>query len=106
MPTLPSNPIHGNPTRVATSAAIDATPGTLWAVLLEGGTTASSIDFTNDTDGSGTAVVGVTAPFTDDDASSQSTVFIDFTSVGGVRFSTACYATIAGTGAVAYVWFA
>ena len=103
---LPSNPLHGNPTRVATSAAISGASGTLWAILLEGGTTASSIDFTNDATGAGTPLIGVTAPFTDDDASSQSSVFVDLTTLGGVYFSSKCYATIAGTGAVAYVWYA
>ena len=99
-----STAIYGQPIRVATAAVLKASKGTLWAVLLEGGTAASSIDFMNDGTGSATATVGVTAPFTDADASSASTVFIDFSPLGGIKFDTGIYGKIAGTAAVAYVW--
>lgn len=101
---LVSNPIH-NLVRLSSAAAITSIPGRVFAVLLEGGTDASSIDFTNDADGNGTPVVGVTAPFTDTDASAAGTVFVDFTSLGGVNFSSKIYGKLAGTGAIAYVWY-
>jgi len=103
---IPSVPLFGNPTRVASSVAIKAAPGKIWALMLEGGTTASSIDIHNDIDSAGgTAVIGITAPFTDVNASCQSTVFVSFLSIGGFDASTGMYAEIAGTGAVGYVWF-
>jgi hypothetical protein len=105
--TKPSMPLYGNPIRVTADVAINAAPGTLWAVQLEGGTAASSMDFHDDIDSAGgTAIYGVTAPFTHSTSSSQSTVFIDLTNMGGLRFATGCYVNIEGTGAIGYVWFA
>lgn len=96
----------GNPQRVTADAVVKASPGTLWAIMLEGGTDASSMDFHNDIDSAGgTALIGITAPFTDTDASAASTVFVDFTSVGGVKFDVGCYVDWTGTAAVGYVWF-
>lgn len=103
---VPSVPLFGNPTRVAGSVAIKASPGKIWALALEGGTTASSMDIYNDIDSAhGDILIGITAPFTDSDASSQSTVFISFLEVGGVDFSVGMYASLGGTSAVGYVWF-
>ena len=102
---VPSTPLFGNPTRVTTSVAIKASPGKLWAVQLEGGTAASSLDFKNATTDTGTVLFGVTAPFTDDDASAQSTVFIDLTPLGGIDFATGIYAKLTGANAIGYVWF-
>lgn len=94
-----------NPTRVATAAVLKASPGRVLAVLIEGGTAASSIDFTNDGDGSADPLIGVTVPFTDSDASAASTYFLDLSHFGGVYFSVAIYAKLAGTGAIAYIWY-
>jgi len=104
--SVPSVSLFGNPTRLASAAAVKGSPGRLWAVLLEGGTAASSIDFHNHaSSASGDPIVGVTAPFTDTDASAASTVFISFVDVGGIEFGTGIYGNLAGTGAVAYVWY-
>jgi hypothetical protein len=102
---IPSQQRLANPTRVTASVAIKATAGRILAVLLEGGTTASSIDFTNDANGAGTPIIGVTVPFTDADASAQDSRLFDFTKFGGLAFDSKIYAVLAGTGAVAYVWF-
>ncbi len=105
--TIPSTPLFGNPTRVTADVAIKASPGKLWAVLLEGGSDASSLDFFDHaTSAQGlTAIYGVTAPFTNNVGSSQSTVFVSFVKRGGVDFATGIWADWTGTGAVGYVWF-
>lgn len=103
---IPSTPLFGNPTRVATSVAIKASPGKIWGLSLEGGSTASSMDIYNHaSSASDDILIGITAPFTDADASAQSTVFVSFLEVGGIDFSVGMYAEIAGTNAVGYVWF-
>ena len=103
---VPSVPLFGNPTRVTTSIAIKASQGKIWALSLEGGTTASSIDIYNHaSSASGSVLIGITAPFTDDGASAQSTVFVSFLELGGIDFSTGMYAELAGSAAISYVWF-
>lgn len=102
---IPSLPICA-PTRITADAAVSAKPGRIWAVLLNGGTDDTSIEFTNDADGSGDNVLELEAPFTDADASSKSSVYISFVDIGGVLFSSKCYADITGTAATAYVWYA
>ena len=103
---VPSTPLFGNPTRVTQPVAIKASPGKIWALALEGGTAASSMDIYNDIDSAhGDILIGITAPFTDDDASAQSTVFISFLEVGGVDFSVGMWAELAGSNAIGYVWF-
>lgn len=97
--------LFGNPVRLSSAAAIKAVPGKVWAILLEGGSDAASIDITNDADGSGTPIIGVTAPFTDADASAAGTVFVSFVELGGLVFSSKIYGKLAGTGAIAYVWY-
>ena len=99
--------LYGVPTRVTADAVIHAAPCRIMALQLEGGSDASSMDFHNDIDSAGgTAIFGITAPFTDADASTQSTVFFDYSELGGIPFSTGCYVDWTGTGAVGYVWFA
>ena len=103
---VPSVPIFGNPKRIHQGAIVKGSPGKIWALSLEGGTDASSLDIHNDIDSAGgTAIIGITAPFTDDDASAQSTVFVSFLELGGVDFSTGMYAEIAGSTAIGWVWF-
>ena len=104
---VPSTPLFGNPKRISTSAAAKASAGKLWGVLLEGGSTASSIDFFDHaTSESGlTAIFAVTAPCTTDTTSGQDTAFIDLTPFGGIDFALGIWCVIAGTGAIAYVWF-
>ena len=93
--------------RITGDAVVYAAPCRIMAVQLEGGSDASSMDFHNDVDSAGgTAVYGVTAPFTGANASAQSTVFIDLTNLGGVKFSIGCYVDWTGTGVVGYVWVA
>jgi len=91
--------------RVATSALKKTGAGRVMAVQLNGGSDAASLAIHNTSDGSGTAVYEVLAPFTDADASAASTVFVDLTPLGGVACSAYVYAKLAGTGAVAYVWY-
>ena len=94
-----------NPTRVTADVQISAVPGRLWAVQLEGGTDASSLDFHNELTLTGTAIYGVTAPCVTATGSEQNTVFIDLTPIGGIYFNLACYCDWTGTAAVGYVWF-
>lgn len=100
---IPSRPMF-KLTRLAADGAVSAVPCTVWAIQLNGGTDDTSIELTNDANGAGTNVIEVEAPFTDNDASSKSTVFIDYTSLGGIRFSSKCYADLTGTAATAYIW--
>ncbi len=103
---VPSVPLFGNPTRVSGSVAIKASPGKLWFVQLDGGTAASSVNFHNDIDSAGgTALYSVVAPFTAATSSAQGTVPVNLIPVGGIDFSTGIWAELAGTGAIAYVWF-
>ena len=101
---LASVPMH-NLKRLSEAGAVKGAPGRVWAILLEGGSDASSIDITNDADGNGTPVIGVTATFTDSDASAAGTTYVDFTSLGGIDFTTKIYGKLAGTAAIAYVWY-
>ena len=104
---IPSVPLFGNPTRITADVAIKASAGKLWGVLLEGGTTASSIDFFDHaTSASGlTAIFGVTAPCVTATNSEASSVFIDLTPFGGLDFALGIWADWTGDGAVGYVWF-
>ena len=102
--SIPNTPLH-RLTRVAASAALFGSPCRVFAILLNGGSTASSLKLTNDANGSGTAVINVVAQFTDSDASAADCTFVDFTSLGGIEFSSKCYATIAGTSAEAFIWW-
>lgn len=94
-----------NPTRITADGAVSASPGILWAIQLNGGTAACKIELTNDANGAGTNVIEVCAPHTDADGSAQSSVFIDYSPVGGIEFGAKCYADITGTGAVAFAWY-
>jgi len=94
------------PTRITADVAVKATAGTLYAIALEGGSDASSLDFHDHaSSATGDAVIGITAPFTHATSSSQSTVMLDFTSLGGIKFNTGIFCNWTGTGAVGYAWF-
>ena len=103
---VPSTPLFGNPTRVTQSVAIKASPGKIWALQLEGGSAASSMDIYNDIDSAnGDILIGITAPCVIANNSEQSTVFISYVEVGGIDLSVGMYAELAGTNAIGYVWF-
>lgn len=102
--SVSSLPMH-NFARVATSALLKTGAGRVMAVQLNGGSDAASLAIHNTADGSGTAVYEIVAPFTDADASAAGTTFVDLSGLGGVAASAYVYAKLAGTGAVAYVWF-
>ena len=105
--TRPLSQLAGNPQRVTADAVVSAQPGTLWAVMLEGGTDASSMDFHNHaSSATGTAIFGVTASATVSTTSGQATTFIDLSALGGVKFDVGCFVDWTGTAAVGYVWFA
>ena len=94
-----------NPTRITADVLLKTGAGRLWAVALEGGTDASSLDFLDAVTLTGTAVFGVTAPCTTATTSGQDTVFIDLSPIGGIAFGTGIYCDWTGTAAVGYVWF-
>lgn len=87
-----------NLARISASAAILAVPGIVRAVLLVGGSAATTLSITNDADGNGTPVISVAAPIGD-------SIFMDFDTLGGVRFTSKIYGKLAGAGGVAYVWY-
>jgi hypothetical protein len=101
-----SLPLH-NLTRVATSAAIVAGAGhRVYKVVLYGTSDAASLKLYDAASATGTEVFGTIASFTDADASAAAPTDHDFSAVGGVNFpNTGIYAAIAGTNAVAYVWW-
>ena len=104
---IPSVPLFGNPTRVTADVAIKASPGKIWAIQLDGGTDDSSIVFFNDIDSAGTnmEVISIVAPCTTSTTSGRSSVFIDYSPLGGIDFSIGIWANWTGTAAVGYVWF-
>lgn len=102
----PSFPIY-NMTRVAADVAVKATPGVVYRIDLFGTSDAASVLLYDAASAAGTAVYGIVAPFTDNDASAAHSISMDFTSVGGIVFpNTGIYADITGTSAVAYIWWA
>jgi hypothetical protein len=88
-----------NVTIVTADVAIKATDCIIYAVLLSPAAAASSIEFSNDANGAGASVIKVTA------AAAGESVYHDFTDIGGVYFSSKCYADITGTSAQATVWW-
>ena len=96
--------ICGNPKRITADVLLHTGPCTVWAVQLEGGTDASSLDFHDAVTLAGTAIYGVTAPCTTATTSGQDTAFINLTPLGGIHFGTGCYCDWTGTAAVGYVW--
>lgn len=87
-----------NLARVATSAATTSTETRVYAVQLVGGSASATLKLYNNADGSGTETFGLAAL-------TGTTVFICMDELGPVQFDTAMYSTIAGTGAIAYIWY-
>ena len=107
MGRVPGLSRYGVPQRITADAVVKASPGTLMAVQLDGGTDASSMIFHNDVDdASGTPLYSVVAPSKVANNSEQSSVFIDLQNLGGIHFDTGCFVNWTGTAAVGYVWFA
>jgi hypothetical protein len=95
----------GNPTRVHQDAVIAAHPGTLVAVQLNGGTTASSLLFHNDIDDAGgTDLYSIVAPCVTATASEAGSVFVLLPDEG-IKFDTGCFVALVGTLAIGWVWF-
>ena len=67
-------------------------------VVVGGQTASGKAVFDNSADGTGTVLLTVSELANDE-------CDIDLTTVGGLVFSTACYCTLTGTGAIAYVWW-
>lgn len=84
--------------RITTSAAVKASAGRVVAVNLFGGSAATSLKLTNDADGLGTPLLDVNTVIAD-------TRFVDLSEMGGIVFGTAIYATIAGAGGIAEVFY-
>jgi len=93
-------------TRITADAVIKDAPGKIWAIQLDGGTDDSSLVFHNDVDDASdnTEVISIVAPCTTETTSGRSSVFIDYTSLGGIAFDTGIYVNWTGTAAVGYVW--
>ena len=92
-------------TAITADAVIKAAPGKIWAIQLDGGTDDSSMLFHNDVDdASGTVVISIVALCTTSTTSGRSSVFIDYTSLGGIAFDTGIYVNWTGAAAVGYVW--
>lgn len=96
---IPSLPICA-PTRITADGAVSARPGRLWAIKLVGGSANSAIELTNDADGEGTNV------YQSKCLANCCVPFESFVEIGGIDFSSKCYADITGSGAVAYIWYA
>ena len=94
MPDLPKHRF----VRVSGSAAITAVPARLRAVMVVGGSAATTLKLYNAANGDGTQTIEFAAPV-------GVTIFVDLTNMGCVEFSSKMYAALAGTAGVAYVWY-
>src|SRR3990167_3397800 len=79
--------------------AISDSPGRIMAILVDGEQADWELEFTNDGDGAGTNVFELSGDATD------GSYFIDFTSVGGIYFSSKCYLDLTGTGLHVHIWW-
>jgi len=87
-----------NKTRVATSAGVKTGAGKIWAILLFGGSANSSLLIYDNTSATGTDILAI-------NTLAASTSGVTLVDLGGLDFTTGLYASIAGTGAVAYIWW-
>ncbi len=83
--------------KTITNEAILSSPSYISAVLLVGGSAASTLTLNDSADGGGTDRIGLKA-------AANITVFLPFPGTG-ITFDTAVYSTITGSGAVAYIYF-
>lgn len=86
-------------TAVLTGAGANCGPGRLMAILLEGGSNASSVDVFNAGSATGTARLTMSV-------GTALTQFYDFTNIGGIACNTGIWVEPTGTSAIAYVWVA
>jgi hypothetical protein len=70
----------------------------LMGAFISGQSANTKVEFFDSTDGSGTAVLTVSAP-------ANHYKYINLAPFGGLIFNTALYCTPAGTGAIVYCWF-
>ena len=84
---------------ISSSAQIGVTgERKIWKVCLAGGSAASKLELKNAATDTGDVLFTLNA--LTNDYKSES-----FSDVGSIPFSTACYAKLSGTGALAYVWY-
>lgn len=86
-------------TLVSESAAISAVPTHVFKIVLVPAAAKALLKLTNDANGAGTAVISSQA------VTDGAAVELDFEDVGGIAFTSKCYATLAGSGALAYIWW-
>lgn len=85
--------------RIAASGAVTAIPTNVYKmVLVAGSGAAATLKLFNNADGSGTQVIECAAV-------TGTTESLSFEDTGPVLFSSKLYATLSGTGAVAYLWY-
>lgn len=94
------NPVYGKFPESVANAEVTTGAVNIYAVMINGGTTATSVTLTDSTS---SAAVVFKAPHTDDDASAASSVFINLSDFP-LCFPGGCTVTLAGTGAACYVW--
>ncbi len=92
---LPAHKVIG----LSASGAVSSLPTKVYAILFTPGTANSTFKLTNDANGSGTAVLPLAC------LANGNSVFVDLENVGPVYFDSKCYATLAGTGASATIWY-
>ena len=83
----------------ATAAKVGSTgERRLMKVVLFGGTADSQVEFKNAATDTGDVLLTVAALL-------DTSIEMDFTDVGGLKFSTAMFCKPAGAGAIAYLWY-
>ncbi len=85
--------------RLASSGQVHSTsPCAVMAVCIFGGSANTKVELHNAVDATGTHLFEANTVL-------GTTHFVDLRPLGGINFSTACYATLAGADGVAYIWF-
>ena len=82
----------------ATPAAITAVPALVFAILLVGGSAATTVSLFDAADGNGTALITLAVPIGD-------SVFINLETLGPLIFQSKIWGVVAGTGGIVYVWY-
>jgi len=100
MPTIPTQPHFNTQVVPATTAARIATKDvTIWKIILYPAAANSIVQLKNGATDTGDILLTLGA------IANGPSVEADFTSVGGLYFSTGCFCKPAGTGSIAYVWY-